>query len=164
MSWWRKRRKAYCVTRQLYRKPTHADRYLQSGHHPTQKRAGVLPLSIVQDHLWRWQLWKWNGTPKTHLQKKNGYSSHQRGHACQNKPRKQKVSPTRTLLLPYMHSISNNISRLLVKNKIKIIPMPVRQTINTLRSVKDNLGSRCPVCPASHMSEEGCTWDRPEEL
>jgi hypothetical protein len=47
-------------------------------------------------------------------------------------------------LLPYQQATSNRISRLLAKHNMKTVHMPARNTINTLRSVKDNLGLRTP--------------------
>jgi hypothetical protein len=47
-------------------------------------------------------------------------------------------------LLPYKHSISNEISRLLAKYKIKKIHMPLKKTITTLRLVMDSLRIKTP--------------------
>jgi hypothetical protein len=50
--------------------------------------------------------------------------------------------PVGVALLPYQHSTSNKMSRLLAKHKIKTVHILAKKTINILRPVKDNLGLR----------------------
>jgi hypothetical protein len=74
--------------------------------------------------------------------KKNGYRSRdiQLALNSKTKPKIDPEKPVGVALLPYHHSTSNKISRLLAQHKIKTVHIPAKKTTNMLRPVKDNVG------------------------
>jgi hypothetical protein len=59
--------------------------------------------------------------------------------------------PAGTAMLPIQQMVSNKISRLLAKHKIKTIHVPVKKKSHMLRPVKDKLGIYCVPCECSKV-------------
>jgi hypothetical protein len=64
-------------------------------------------------------------------------------HPKQNRKLKDK-KPIRIARLPHNKSYSNKISRLLAKFNIRTVHIPLKKTIQVLRSVKHDLGLNVP--------------------
>ncbi|XP_054718629.1 uncharacterized protein LOC129228027 [Uloborus diversus] len=130
---------------QVYRKPTHTDRYLhkKSNHHPRQKMAVINTLMHRAERI----------CEKTHLKEELKHlelafqaNRFTRGeirralHPRRSQNNKQKSTPSEPLgkvFLPYLHRVTDRIGKLLEKHNIKTIFKPTTQLRNCYRPMKD---------------------------
>jgi hypothetical protein len=82
----------------------------------------------------------------------------------QNKKKLNKDKLTGTALLPYQHSTSHKISRLIAKYNIRTIHIPPKKTNHLLRSVRDDPGLKEPgvydipyECSKTHVGQTNRT-------
>ncbi|XP_054709749.1 uncharacterized protein LOC129219384 [Uloborus diversus] len=133
---------------QVYRKPTHTDRYLHknSNHHQRQKMAVINTLMHLAERI----------CETTHLKKElkhlelafqaNGFTRGEIRRALHPKRaqnNEQKSTPSEPLgkvFLPYLHRVTDRIGKLLEKHNIKTIFKPTTQLRNCYRPVKDPRG------------------------
>jgi hypothetical protein len=153
----------------VYRKPTHKDQYLNatSYHHLGQKLGVISTLThranISHEYNLHMELAHLRSTSR-----KNTYSPTQihrelwpRGRRPRETDNKQK--PTSTAFLPYVHNLSNHISKILAQYNIETIHLPPLETHSILRPVKDSLGLmalavyKIPYkCRVIYIGETGC--------
>ena len=126
---------------QVYRKPTHTDRYLNalSNHHPAQKITVIKTLverarTITEPNLLEEEF--------SHLRKtlqENGYKLSEINRAIKpriTQPREEK-EVLGMAVLPYVEDITVRISRLLSKKGIKTVFTPTAKISQLLRNPKD---------------------------
>ncbi|KAJ4441105.1 hypothetical protein ANN_10955 [Periplaneta americana] len=128
----------------VYRKPTHTDRYLHktSNHHPGQKRAMMKTLINRARRV---------AEPR-HIQRElshvstalmaNGYSRPEIKRAL--RPRvtpsmrsQERATKKGTVFLPYLRNVMDRISRVLKRHEVETTFLPTKQIRNMLRSSKD---------------------------
>ncbi|KAJ4432356.1 hypothetical protein ANN_20975 [Periplaneta americana] len=128
----------------VYRKPTHTDRYLHktSKHHPGLKRAMMKTLINRARRV---------AEPR-HIQRElshvstalmaNGYSRPEIKRAM--RPRvtpsmrsQERATKKGTVFLPYLRNVTDRISRVLKRHEVETTFLPTKQIRNMLRSSKD---------------------------
>ena len=139
---------------QVYRKPTHTDRYLHatSHHHPSQKNSVISsliyraltisePSSLNEEleHLNR--VLTENGynskdINQTTLRLKNKISS-LTNIEMPNEEEKEEEEGKKWTILPYVQGTTEHISRILSKHNIKVIAKPQRKIAQLLPNPKD---------------------------
>ncbi|XP_024882522.1 uncharacterized protein LOC112461499 [Temnothorax curvispinosus] len=142
------------LSHQVYRKPTHTDRYLHatSHHHPSQKNSVIS--SLVYRALTISESTSLNGELE-HLNQaltKNGYSPRNINQTIQrlkNKisnpnnvetPHEEKEKEREKFqmaFLPYLQGTTERISRILRRHNIKVISKPQRKIFQLLPNPKD---------------------------
>ncbi|XP_068083584.1 uncharacterized protein [Anabrus simplex] len=139
-----KRKNDGSLGHQVYRKPTHTDRYLNknSNHHPGQKRA---MMKTLVDRALRVCEPEYIEKELRHLDlalQTNGYTVQEVRRALH--PRRQPANSKREeprkkgiAYLPYIRDVTDRIGRLLERHEVKTIFQPTQQLRNMLRSAKD---------------------------
>ena len=131
---------------QVYRKPTHTDRYLhfQSNHHPKQKRGVIKTLIDRAKHICNQP--HLNSELK-HVQSAllaNGYNAkdiqraiHPRRDSNHRNNKNEMEEQKGKAFLPYIKSVTDRIGKILQKHQIKSIYLPTQKIKQLTRSPKD---------------------------
>jgi hypothetical protein len=157
---------------QVYRKPTHTDRYLHAtSHHDPRQKTSVMRTLIhrartvsEQDAL---------GDELQHLRQalaKNGYNTAEINRALREKqpsPASRDARPPNQgrMFLPYIQGVTDKIGHILRRKGFQVILLPGRQVKQLLRSPKDPLPLTypgvyeipCGTCGKRYIGETGRT-------
>jgi hypothetical protein len=150
----------------VYRKYIHMELYLhaKSEHHPAQKQAVLMTLARHARTICDTESLHGEIHHLKCIFQRNGYNKDHIRRALHQKQNRKLKDEKRIGIarLPYNKTYCNKISRVLQKFNIRTVHIPWKMTIQTLRSVKDELGLNVPgvyripcECDKVYMGQTG---------
>jgi hypothetical protein len=164
------RRSDGSLRHKVYRKPTHANLYLnaKSHHHPSNKQAVLSTLvhrvrALCDEDSLQGEL----VFPRD-VFKQEGYNDRQIHRALNHHTHLDQPDnePNSVAFLPFVGTIFNHINRSLAQHIIKSVGLPHMKLSSPLHPVKDHLGLRTPgvyripcECGRVYIEHMGCSVD-----